>query len=284
MIVKALSHKSTSISSIRRLIQYVSDPQKMQDRYFGRKPLTVKKYFRSYDTEKWVQAFKENDDNRTFNHAKRIVLRHEIISFAPQSNPLISRDILQALAKYYLAHRMTKPTMGFAVVHYDQAPHIHFIIAGVALDGTATRISRQEFKGFKIQLQNFQKERFPELSHSIVNHNKSKTLQLKLTHQEQRMKDKGKVSDKELLSQKVIQLAKGCKSLEELEVKLQEQSLRPYHRRGILTGVWLGNKKFRLTTLGIGKKHLQEMTREQKRLNALLQSQKGKDKERGLEW
>jgi len=281
MIVKAVSHKSTSISAIRKLIHYVCDSQKMRDTYYGRKPLTIKQYISSYNQERWVQAFKSNDNKRNFNHKKRVVLRHEIISFSPQSNPLISRATLQAFAKYYLKNRMLKPTMGIGIVHYDQAPHIHFVIAGVALDGSATRISRKEFKDFKIQLQHFQQERFPELSHSIVDHDKAKTLKLKLTHQEQQMKDKGKVSDKEKFSQKVMQLAKGCVSLVELETKLKKQSLRPYHRRGILTGVWLGNRKFRLTTLGIGKEHLKEMTREQKRLHTLTLSHRDKDK--GLE-
>jgi len=281
MIVKALSHKSNNVSAIRRLISYVCDPQKMQDKYYGRKLLTVKQYIPSYNQEKWVQAFKSNDDRRTFNHKKRVVLRHEIISFAPQSNPLISRDTLHAFAKYYLKNRMQKPTMGIGVVHYDQAPHIHFVMAGVALDGSATRVSREQFKAFKVQLQEFQEQQFPELSHSIVDHNKHKTLKLQLTHQEQRIRDKGKVSDKEELSQTVMHLAKGCISLDQLELKLKAQSLKPYHRRGILTGVWLGNRKYRLSTLGIGKEHLKEMTREQQRLNTLTKNQGTyRDKER----
>lgn len=283
MIVKALSHKSSNVSAIRRLVEYVCDQKKMQDRYYGRKPLTVKQFLQSYNQDKWTQALKSNDDKRTFNHTKRTVLRHEIISFAKESNPLISRNTLQTFAKYYLKHRMTKPTMGVAVVHYDETPHIHFVIAGVALDGSATRISRQEFKTFKIELQQFQKEQFPELSHSIVDHNKAKTLKLELTHQEQRMKEKGKISEKEKLARKVIQIAQECVSLEDLEVKLKHRKLKPYHRRRLLTGVWLGKRKFRLTTLGVGKEHLKEMTREQKRLDALSQSQKGKDQDQGLE-
>ncbi|WP_299213558.1 relaxase/mobilization nuclease domain-containing protein [uncultured Dokdonia sp.] len=283
MIVKALSHKSSNVSAIRRLVEYVCDQEKMQDRYYGRKPLIVKQFLQSYEQGNWVQALKSNDDKRTFNHAKRTVLRHEIISFAKESNPLISRNTLQTFAKYYLKHRMTKPTMGVAVVHYDEAPHIHFVIAGIALDGSATRISRKEFKTFKIQLQQFQQEKFPELSHSLVDHNKAKTLKLKLTHQEQRMKEKGKISEKEKLSRKVIQIAQECVSLEELESKLNRHKLKPYHRKGILTGVWLDKRKFRLTTLGVGREHLKEMTREQKRLDALFQSQKGKDQERRLE-
>jgi hypothetical protein len=94
---------------------------------------------------------------------------------------------------------------------------------------------------------------------------------------------RGIVPEKEKLSRKLLQIAKKCKSLNELEQGLQRAKLTPYKRKGILTGVWLGKKKFRLTTLGVGKEHLKEMTREQKRLDGLSQSQKGKDREQRLE-
>ncbi len=44
---------------------------------------------------------------------------------------------------------------------------------------------------------------------------------------------------------------------------------KPYYRDTTLTGVWLGNRKFRLSTLGIGKQHLLEMIIEQERLESL---------------
>lgn len=95
------------------------------------------------------------------------------------------------------------------------------------------------------------------------------------------MKDKGIVSEKEKLSFLVMKIAKKCNSLSELNEQLEMQSLRPYHRNGTLTGLWLGNRKYRLTTLGIGKEHLKELTLEQERLNELPSREKGRD--RGLE-
>lgn len=175
MIVKAISHKSTRKSSIKKLINYVFNPDKMQDKEKGSKPLIIKKFISGYDTEKWSQLFKENDNNRNFEHSKRTVLRHEIISFAPQSSKHLTREKLKAFGKYYLKHR-SPLSMGVATVHYDVSPHIHFIISGVAVDGSSTRVSRESFKAFKIHLQKFQQQKFPELSDSVVDHSKKKAL------------------------------------------------------------------------------------------------------------
>lgn len=173
MIVKTISHASAKRSNIQKLIRYVFDPQKMDHDPLGRKQLIVKKYLRGYDIEQWTDMFIENDNKRSFNHSKRTVLRHEIISFSPRDNELLTRDMLKDIAKYYLKHRSVK-SLGVCGVHYDEAIHIHFIISGVGIDTKSTRISRNEFKSFKIKLQEFQQEKYPQLSHSIVDHSKKK--------------------------------------------------------------------------------------------------------------
>lgn len=89
---------------------------------------------------------------------------------------------------------------------------------------------------------------------------------------------RGVLSEKEKLSLLVKKIAKQCKSLEELAKKLREQRLEPYYQRGMLKGLWLGNRKLRLTTLGVDKTHLKVLTIEQKRLNE-LQSNKDNTKE-----
>ena len=77
------------------------------------------------------------------------------------------------------------------------------------------------------------------------------------------------LSEKEKLSLLVKTVVKNCISLEELAKKLRDQKLKPYYRKQLLTGIWLGNRKLRLTTLGVDKSHLKELTKEQKRLDSL---------------
>ncbi|MFD2565896.1 hypothetical protein [Pseudotenacibaculum haliotis] len=95
-------------------------------------------------------------------------------------------------------------------------------------------------------------------------------------------KSRGVLSEKERLSLLVKKIAKQCKSLDELTKKLREQQLQPYYRKELLAGVRLGNRKLRLTTLGVDKSHLKALTREQKRLDGLrCKNQKNR---RGREW
>ncbi len=172
MIVKAISHKSSKQSSMKKLIDYVFAPEKMIDPDHHREPVIIKRHIRGYDTHKWVNAFKYNDDHRAFIHKNRTVLRHEIVSFSSDDHHKITREILQDIGKWYLKNR--SESLGVCAVHYEESIHLHFVISAVAIDGSSTRISREEFKAFKIRLQEYQQQKYPELSNSIVNHSKKK--------------------------------------------------------------------------------------------------------------
>lgn len=93
---------------------------------------------------------------------------------------------------------------------------------------------------------------------------------------------RGIVSKKEQLAIHVTKITKKCKNFSELHTMLVDQNIEPYYRYGKLTGVWCGNKKFRLTTLGVGKEHLKKLIKEHERLESLKKS-KEKNINRGLE-
>lgn len=283
MIVKAISHRNTHKSAIQKLIDYVFNPEKMIDVHENREAVMVKQFIPGYDTDKWADAFKENDDNRTFTHTKRTVLRHEIISFSPESRTFLDKEKLKAFAGFYLKNRCPQ-SLGVCAVHYDEAIHIHFIISGVTIEGKSTRVSQKDFRAFKIQLQEFQQQKYPELSHSVVDHSKKlkKKVELNLTRAEQQMNRRGALSEKQKVSRQVMQVAKSCNSLDELAQKLNVHSIQTYERNGRLAGVLLGNRKYRLTTLGVGTEHLKQLTLEQKRLDGITRL-KQQRKTRGLE-
>mgnify|MGYP003635452336 CR=1 FL=1 len=172
MIVKAISHKSPHRASIKKLINYVFSEKKQKDNKQNRPKVIVKKNISGYSPEKWVDAFYKNDQNRTFEHKNRTVLRHEIVSFSKEDNSKLTKEILKDLGKWYLKHR--SDSLGVCGVHWEEAIHMHFVISAVSLEGKSTRISRKEFKNFKVELQNYQQEKYPQLSNSIVNHSKKK--------------------------------------------------------------------------------------------------------------
>lgn len=173
MIVKAISHKSNKKTSIKKLIDYVFAGQKLADIKLKREPVIVKRHIRGYETDKWVDAFKSNDDNKTFTHKNRVVLRHEVVAFSKEDNHKITSEMLQDIAKWYLKNR--SQSLGVCGVHWEDSVHLHFIISAVGIDGRPTRITRQEFKNFKVRLQQYQQQKYPQLTHSIVNHSKKKS-------------------------------------------------------------------------------------------------------------
>lgn len=284
MIVKSVSHSSSRRSSIRKLIRYVFEKEKLEDRFYNRELVVSKQFLQSYDKDKWVMQLKANDDKRTFNHTKRTVLRHEVIAFGKQDNKHLTKEKLKDFIKFYFKHRSPR-SMTVAGVHYEQSVHIHFVHSAVGVDGKSTRVSRDDFKQFKIKLQEYQKQKYPELSHSIVDYNKSKTLKLQQTQKEQYMSQKrGVIPEKEKLSKLVSQLASESKSLGELAQKLEKINLKPYYRYGKLTGIYISEKKkLRLTTLGVGKEHLKVLTKEQERLDGMAKLRKKRSLNKGRE-
>lgn len=282
MIVKSVSHSSSRPSAIKKLIRYVFEKNKLKDTFYNREPVVMKKFLQTYDKDKWAAQLKSNDDRRTFDHKRRTVLRHEVIAFAPEDNKQLTREKLQDFIKFYFKHRSPR-SMILAGVHYEKSVHIHFVHTAVGIDAKSTRVSRDDFKNFKIAFQEFQKQKYPELSHSLVEHSRSKTLRLKLSQKEQYMIQKrGVISEKAQLSKIVSELASKCQSLGELADKLQNVGLKPYYRYGKLTGIWVSEKrKLRLTTLGIGNTHLKQMTMEQERLDKIvkLRGKRANDRE-----
>lgn len=84
------------------------------------------------------------------------------------------------------------------------------------------------------------------------------------------MNKRGVISDRQQLRQRIIELAKGCRDLSSLKEKLTAATIETYARgRAVLTGAYLGKRRYRLTTLGITKEHFRQMSIEEERLQKL---------------
>jgi hypothetical protein len=81
------------------------------------------------------------------------------------------------------------------------------------------------------------------------------------------------------MSKRLILKFKKSKSINEFSNKLEQNGLEPYYRNNKLSGIWLGNRKYRLTTLGVDKSKIRELTIEQQRLNQLRKKSKSRNRE-----
>ncbi len=69
-------------------------------------------------------------------------------------------------------------------------------------------------------------------------------------------------SQKQIISEKLIRLAQRSKSLDSLEKLLKRNNIETYRRRGKFTGIRIKKRKYKLTTLGIDKTLLKQLTHE----------------------
>lgn len=169
MIVKSISHHGKASASY--LIKYVFDKRKPLKDIQGQN-LFFKKHLRGYQTENWINSFKELEAIRKSKYANRsITCYHEVISFSPESTPYLNRRVIKDLVHQYLELRSVNQLVCGAV-HFENNKnyHAHLVLSGLKRDGYSARISKAKFESIKKQLQEYQIQKYPELSHSVVAH------------------------------------------------------------------------------------------------------------------
>ncbi len=97
------------------------------------------------------------------------VLYHEILSFSDQDRTSVTPTILEDLTRKYLELRSPN-ALAFAQAHFDtECPHMHIMISANNLASSKRlRLSRVEFAGVKRSLEQYQRQRYPFLEHSVV--------------------------------------------------------------------------------------------------------------------
>ena len=97
------------------------------------------------------------------------MLSHEILSWHKYDSEKLSLEKLKAIGMEYIQQRNPKGIY-VMVPHFDKDHiHLHVCASGVEYkSGKTLRLSKADFNKFKKDIQNFQKERFPELAKSVV--------------------------------------------------------------------------------------------------------------------
>ena len=132
-----------------------------------------------------------------------------------------------------------------------------------AYSGKAIRISKSDFENIKIKLQLFEKENFPELNNSFVEHG-PKNSQAKSEREYRTEMRTGKPSRREEVKQILERAYSDSVSTEDFFSKIREQHLETYERGGKIVGI-AGEKNMRFTTLGYTEEKFQELNIRQDR-------------------
>ena len=263
MILKIKSRKT---ASFKQLLDYLlHDEKRLKQKGKG---FIIKHNVEGKTTKEMAQAFKDNEQHRINKRKDSTVLQHSIISLSNADNKHITPEKMELMAREFIKQR--NPHGMYVIVCHFEKEHIHLHACGSAIEyrsGKSMRLSREELLKLKKDLQSFQVERFPELTHSIIDY--SKPSQKKgITDKEYRLSQRKRgVMQKDELQQKLEAAFVQATSQEHFFELLNNSGLKVYERSGIETGIWYGSRKFRFKNVGFPSQRLDELNlrRERKR-------------------
>ncbi len=235
----------------------LNDENRLYDR--GNRSFIIAHNLRGENIEKWVSQFKENEKFRKRKRKNSVILTHEIISFHKGDSENITLEKLREIAREYIHKRNTKG-MYLAVPHFDKEHyHIHICVSGVEYrHGKSLRMSKAEFQKLKKDIQNYQVERFPEISKSLVAHDR--TAKARLTEKEYQLKLRtGRATKKENIMTIIDSCLQTATSKNEFYKKLKDHGLETYQRGGKTTGVISQKVKFRFNRLGLTNERMEKL-------------------------
>jgi hypothetical protein len=133
--------------------------------------------------------------------------------------------------------------------------HLHIAISGTQLNGRSSRISKQKLHSIKLALDKYQREKYPQLKHSLPEHGRGQRLAKEGIIE--RIKTE-RQTHKQGLIESLEKAWSDSKSQQQFIAKLKEYGHQPYFRNGVLQGVrYEGQTKYRFSNLGFDKTRLQ---------------------------
>lgn len=255
MILKSLSRKSNPSQLIGYVLRY-SLRENKQAKHKEDATLILKHNLRSRSVQGYVKEFLNNEAFRIYKRKDSVILFHTILSFAPGDKERITDAQLKSIAKQYVALRGNN-SLYLIVGHKEKLhTHLHMVNSGVQLNGYSSRVSKQQFKHIKLELEKFVQEKYPELSASAIIHDKKKHLsKAVLIEQAQNTRQTAKQKLLTILDEAYTIAT----SKEGFLNKLKEQSYEPYYRNNTLQGLMVEGRKFRFTRIGYDTETIEKL-------------------------
>ncbi len=121
-----------------------------------------------FDPNGIAKEFREND----FHRKKRkggLALHHIVLSFSPFDSDSLTHEVLHDLVTKFIELRGNEG-LYFGRLHSSKDHvHVHILMsANKYRSAQSMRMSRNEFQELKQDIETYQLEKFPEISHSIV--------------------------------------------------------------------------------------------------------------------
>jgi hypothetical protein len=237
-----------------------------------------------------VKEFIDNDTHRR-KRKNGVVLYHEILSYSPKDTKKLNLEILEDIAQKFIELRGDR-ALCLAKPHIENENiHIHFCFSGTEYHSAKVlRLDNKTFKQLRIDIEQYQQEKYPELSDSIVYLNKWQKEQVveqeevTLSDPEFQLKKRtGNQSDKEQINELVQLSFQKSSSRDDFFQKLIQQGLDLYKYRNKVNGLLWNGRKYRFRTLNISEKQLVQLQKGSDRMSELQRIMSKKSKGQDLE-
>lgn len=242
-----------------------------KDRLFDKdqKSFAISHNLKGNSISEWVKQFQDNEKFRQRKRKDSVLLTHEILSWHKEDSKHITLDKMREMAQEYINQRNPNG-MYVCVPHFDKDHyHIHICASGVGYKtGKSLRLSKPNLQKLKKNIQNYQIERFPELSKSVVQHGKKEKAIYSQKEYQMKLRT-GRESNKDLLSAMLKTCYKKAISKDTFYELLKECGLKTYDRSGRTTGIMYENQKYRFNKFGFTDDRLNELEQSRNRKNEL---------------
>ena len=169
MIIKSKGHKY--MGAFKKLVYYILNQEKTEKQEF----LLTRYVVGDKTPENVIAHFEQNEKKRIVPRRKNSnVIYHDIISFEQRdSDKLKDIKLLKKLVRKYASLRADNAVM-CSTYHLDkQHFHIHLLFSATGIDSKNVRLSREDFKKSKIEIEAWQ-DQFLKLEYSKIDHGSKK--------------------------------------------------------------------------------------------------------------
>jgi hypothetical protein len=259
VIIKSLSRKSNTGQLVSYVFKYVFKEQdakhtRREQSKNEKSKFIIRHNIRSRSVKGFIKEFKENEKYRLVHRKDSVKLFHTIISFSNKDKEHINDKLLKDIGKKFIEERGLNNMYAGTKHENKDHIHLHITVSGTQLNGRSSRISKQQLQHIKIVLDKYQREKYPQLKHSLPEHGKSRRLTKEAIVE--RVKTE-RQTDKQALIECLEKAYTGSRSQEQFLSQLKQAGHQPYFRNGAFQGVkFEGQMKYRLTNLGFDKTRL----------------------------
>lgn len=266
--------KGTRIHQANCFAQKIDYIMSDKGRAYGIETFELFRNVRTEGRDGAVDAFEKNDRYRQENAKRKkvrnsVVCYHDIISFHHRDKPNLTDTKLQDLTEKYIELRCPNAVVYSKAHIHNKNIHVHLLISGSEYKSQVlTRLSDAKFKKVRKEIEQYQKEQYPELRYSLVYENlgqRKRKGKARGAEAEKMLKQRkpNQILDKDLMKNAVNDFFKVARSEQHFYDLMKGHGVEIYKRKvggkEQPYGVLCNGRKMRFSTIGLDKKMIEQL-------------------------